>query len=77
MTRSERVIAEGPSPYTHVNETMNACLARHGYTTEYVAPGKFRVIRNGRVRLLSRHVWQTTAWLIRRNRKLAALRGAL
>jgi hypothetical protein len=79
-TRAEITIAAGPSPYANADETLKACLARHGYG---IAPnGKSYGIsgvlikRDGHVVLRSRSVWQTTAWLIRRNRKLAALRGA-
>lgn len=80
MTRSERTIAAGPSPYANEDETLKACLARHGYS---IAPnGKSYGIsgvlikRDGRTVLRSPNVTRTTAWLIRRNRKVAALGGA-
>lgn len=79
MTRSERTIAAGPSPYANEDETLKACLLRHGYS---IAPnGKSYGIsgvlikRDGRTVLRSPNVTRTTAWLIRRNRKVAALRG--
>lgn len=81
MTRSDRTIATGPSPYANEAETLKACLARHGYEVAHDGVSVFgspRVVirRSGRTVLRPRNVWQTTAWLIRRNRKVAALGGA-
>ena len=80
VDRYAATIDAGPSPHLNDDETLKACLLRHGYE---IAPNGKRygiagvlIKRGGRVVLRSRSVWQSTAWLIRRNRKLAALRGA-